>query len=46
MLKFASKDKSGGEKASIDMLLNNGIDLVDINNLDKIVSVYNRVNNK
>ena len=26
--------------------LNNGIDLVDINNLDKIVSVYNRVNNK
>ena len=46
MLKFASKDKSSGEKASIDMLLNNGIDLVDINNLDKIVSVYNRVNNK
>lgn len=46
ILKFAAKDKSGAEKASFDMLINNGIDLVDINNLDKIVSVYNKVNNK
>lgn len=40
---FKSKNKDSNSTTALNMLIGNGINLVNINNLDKMVNVYNKI---